>query len=208
MKYRIIYIIVFIFISGNIYPNTNTYELISIKNLKPKLNISFREALWAITHPFIAPKVHKLTKEAMKTTKEIGENNILSDISGGSLDAFKHSYWMALLSQEIKVSKARKLGKIHEYVNYTSYKRGNNGQDSIASAMDLLNNDAGIKIGKNNKTINRKQLISIVTNNIKNGNMYIISKDIQGNYLDSNNRIIDLTKEKKWHKRKCLISSK
>lgn len=205
MRINIIYIIIILLIGKNSY--AKTYESTSIIN-KPSINLSFREALWVITHPFITPKVYKLTKEAMKTTKKIGNENILSDISGGNLDAFKHAYWMALLSQEIKSSKAQKLGKIHEYVNYISYKRGNNGQDSIASAMDILNNEAGIKIGEANKNANRKELIDIVIRDINNGNMYIIKKDTLDNYLDYDNKIIDLSIEKEWHKRKCLIHSR
>ena len=207
MRISILYIIAFLIVANNCQASTNAYSKSSAYIAKPKISISFREALWAITHPFIAPKVHKITKEALKTTKKIGEENILSDVNGGKLDAFKHAYWMALLSQEIKESKARRLGEIHEYVNYISYKRGKSNQDSLASAMDLLNNEAGINIGKNNKFTSTNQLINLVICDIKDGNMYIISKDSLGNYLDCDNKIIDLSKEKKWHKRKCLISS-
>ena len=208
MKAQILIILIFILFDNYSFSNNNTYNVVSINQTKPRLSISFREILWAVSHPFIAPKVYKLTKRAMHITKVIGRDSILLDINGGRLDAFKHAYWMALLSQEIKDKKAQRLGEIHEQVNYNSYKKDNFNQDSIASAMDLLNNEAGIKIGKNNNRLNNKQLSELIVNNIKKGNMYVIKKDSSGNYLDCDNRIIDLSKEKKWHKRKCLISSK
>ncbi len=172
-----------------------------------KSKIAVREIIWGITHPFIAFKVKRLTKEALSITDSLQNHNILSDRSGGQLDAFKHSYWMALLSQEIKAKKARKIGVIHEKVNYKSFKKNHSVQDSAASAMDILNNEVGILLGSNNKLMSKKELITLTISYIKQGKMYIIKKDDKGNCLDKDNKIIDLSVEKEWDKRKCIIGS-
>ena len=199
MSNKIYILVVLLFVSTSILANSKT------TNHKPK--ISFREIIWGITHPFIALKVKRITHNALFVTDSLGKAKILTDKSGGRLDAFKHSYWMASLAKEIKPQKARKIGEIHEKVNYKSYKNGTSSQDSTASAMDLLNNEIGISIGTINKSKSKKELISIIIDAIENGKMYIIKKDKKGNYLDCNNHIIDLSKEKGWDKRKCLVGS-
>ena len=172
-----------------------------------KSKIAVREIIWGITHPFIALKVKRLTKEALYTTDSLQNHNILYDRSGGQLDAFKHSYWMALLSQEIKAKKALKIGIIHEKMNYNSFKKNYNVQDSAASSMDILNNNVGITLGSNNKLMSKNELTSLIISYIKQGKMYIIKKDDKGNCLDKDNKIIDLSVEKEWDKRKCIIGS-
>ena len=172
---------------------------------KKKLKISSREIIWAITHPFIANKVLKITKKALKITDSLENYNILFDRSGGNLDAFKHAYWMALLSQNISRNKARKIGVIHEKINYREYKRGISAQDSAASLMDLKNNEIGISIIENNKFLSHQELINTIIEAINNGELYRIKKNKKGEYLDSNNQVIDLSKENGWNKRKCIV---
>lgn len=176
-------------------------------NPNDKIKISKREILWGISHPIIANKTLKITSLAMNITDSIEANNILSDRSGGNLDAFKHAIWMALLSQHINSRKARRIGIIHEKINYREYKRGNSSQDSAASLMDLKNNEVGIYIYENNKSLSRQDLVNIIIEKIKNGELYRIKKDEEGEYLDCNNRIIDIDKEKGWNKRKCIIKT-
>ncbi len=171
---------------------------------KHKISIKPREFFWAISHPFIAKKVLKLTKIAIKITDSLEKNKILSDKSGGNLDAFKHSYWMALLSQNIKSKKAYRLGVIHEKINYHQYKRNCYSQDSTASLMDLKNNEVGISYGEKYKEISKNELIEIIISAIRNGELYRLKKDKHGNYLDCDDNIIDIKKEKAWNKRKCI----
>ena len=199
MNIKTILISLLIFLNLLVYGNGSSTAI--------KSKIAVREVIWGITHPFIALKVKRLTKEALSTTDSLQKYNVLFDKSGGQLDAFKHSYWMALLSQEIKIKKARRIGIIHEKVNYKSFKRNHSVQDSAASEMDLLNNEVGIALGSNNKSLSKKELTSLTINYIKLGKMYIIKKDDKGNCLDKDNKIIDLSVEKEWDKRKCIIGS-
>src|SRR5437763_1189417 len=108
--------------------------------------VSCPEKWWAFTHPFIACKAYKLSVKAMEATKEMMKDSTIDhDSNGGQLDAFRHSYWMALLSQKISPRKAKRLGKAHEKGDYLNFKkhRLEDGllPDSMASVMDLCNND-------------------------------------------------------------------
>jgi hypothetical protein len=156
---------------------------------KPHLSlskISRPEKCWAIGHPFIAKKTFRLTGEALLVADSIHEFGILrGSMSGGQPDAFKHAYWMALLSQKISTRKARKLGKAHEKGNYLTYKKAKrkglvDSHNLLASEMDLWNNDKGIEIGGYNKNISAIQLQQIVIDSIKSGAMRIIKKDSLG----------------------------
>src|ERR1700747_2369512 len=66
-------------------------------------HLSRPEKCWAIFHPFCALKVKKLTKRALLVVNEVKEKKLLDQYeNGGQLDAFRHAYTMALLSQKIK----------------------------------------------------------------------------------------------------------
>lgn len=85
---------------------------------------STHEKLWAITHPFVYSKARKITIEALKGTEMVKKDSSLDgDDAGGQVDAFRHAYWMALLSQKICWKKALSLGRAHENGNYKSFKR-------------------------------------------------------------------------------------
>ena len=186
--------------------NNNSVEAAS-DNSTP----AFREILWGICHPFIAIKVKNISKRSMFVTDSIGKKNVLIGKSGGNLDAFKHSFWMARLAQNIKERKARRIGIIHEKVNYRQHKRalrkGKCVQDSTASLMDLKNNEEGIKIGANNKNITEQELIKKIIFAVENGEFFVVSKDEKGNYLNCNGVII-INKDCKWNKGRCLVKSR
>lgn len=171
---------------------------------------AFREIVWGICHPFIAVKVQRISKRSMFVTDSIGKENILFDKSGGDLDAFKHSFWMASLSQEIKEKKAGRIGIIHEKVNYHQHKKalrkGKCVQDSTASLMDLKNNEVGIKIGSRNKNISEQKLIKKIIFAVENGELFVVKKDKKGNYLDCEGEILPKT-DCKWNKGRCLVKS-
>ncbi len=185
------------------FGNGNRNDSISTRKVK----LSGREIIWATTHPFIALKVQRLTKRALFITDSLEKAGVLADGSGGQLDAFKHSFWMALLAQNINGNKARKLGDIHEKVNYRQFKRGRANQDSTASLMDLKNNDIGIIIGKQYSDLSEKKLAEEIIKQIKNGLLFITSKDKDGNYLNCRGEKIPIEKTNKWNKGRCLKPS-
>ena len=68
------------------------------------------------------------------------------------MDAFRHAYWMARLTQSIGRKKALKLGEAHELGNYQDYLSGKVEEvhlpDSMSSVMDRWNNRLGAGIGE------------------------------------------------------------
>ena len=94
----------------------------SIKTSYGKL--SSAEKTWIVFHGFKAKKAYDISLEAEGVTDSIKKNKIIGvDLSGGKLDAFKPSYWMARLTQDIGKRSAYSLGKAHEKGNYQTFKK-------------------------------------------------------------------------------------
>ncbi|MFH2141793.1 MAG: hypothetical protein ABIJ97_05185 [Bacteroidota bacterium] len=196
----------FMFLSGSL-------DAQDASNWEQFKKISRPEKWWVLLHPFIANKAFRISIEARKVTDNISNDRQLDgDPNGGQIDAFRHTYWMARLSQEIRPSKARKLGKAHEKGNKIDFKRHIKEEgtlpDSVSCLMDLLNNESGIKIGIENKTADQEILIGTIRKEIVSGNLKIIKKNIYGYYLTCNNQVLkseDLNGI--WNNAKCLVNS-
>jgi hypothetical protein len=175
--------------------------------------LSCPEKWWVVFHPFIAKKTFRLTQEARDAAKKIVANQLLDgDENGGQVDAFRHAYWMALLSQHICWRKARWLGNAHEKGNYIDFKKHRLEEgilpDSASGAMDLFNNKTGIEIGRANKKLIAEDLQKAVRDSILSGKMKVIYKNRNGEALDCDSKLIDLQKYRgKWNIPKCLMSS-
>ena len=172
--------------------------------------LSCPEKRWVIFHPFVAKKALKVSLEAREITAEIKQQKLLVGTGNGDqIDAFRHTYWMARLAQEIHWRKANRLGKAHEKGNYQQFKKGKLEDDvlpdKISSEMDLYNNKVGLNLGKLNK---EKELKNEVLNLVKEGKCKIIKTDADGNFLDEKNNLIPLEELKgKWETRKVLVDS-
>lgn len=148
--------------------------------------------------------------EARKTTAEVKQQKLLKgEGNGDQVDAFRHAYWMALLTFEIGERRARKLGKAHEKGNFQQFKKGKTEDgvlpDKISSEMDLFNNELGIEISK---TIKTEKLIELIINKVKSGYAKIIKQDQEHHFLDIEGNIIPNEELlDKWENRKVLVSS-
>ncbi len=189
--------------------NTNSKK----NKLQQFIMLSMPEKCWVIFHPFIAKKAWEITKTAQSTSKALMQDTVLNaDPNGGQIDAFRHAFWMALLSQQIKKKKALALGIAHEKGNYKDFLKNRLEDGSVpdkkASEMDIWNNKAGADIGALNKNLSNDQIQSIVIDSILMGRMKILKKDGSGNYLCKDNKII--TKERikgQWETPKVLVPS-
>jgi hypothetical protein len=175
-------------------------------------SLSKFEKRWVLSHPFAAVKCKKLYKQVYPILIEVKKNGEL-DIyeNGGKLDAFRHSFVMAVYAQKIKVKKIRKLGMAHERGNELQFKNKEleEGElpDSVGVTMDIYNNEIGFKIGSSNKKINSIDLKLKVMEAIENQQMLFVSRNQFGEYLDCNKQIINLEFWKnKWNVPKCLVS--
>ncbi len=175
--------------------------------------LSRPEKYWVVKHVFVAKKAWKITRDARLQTDSIEKTSMLDgDPNGGKVDAFRHAFWMASLSQKMRWKKAYRLGKAHEKGNYIDYKkhRQEDGTfpDKISSTMDLWNNDIGLQIGRNNRNISTDSLKMIVVEYILKGEMKIIKKNNLSQYLDTDGNIIpDEVLKGKWENSKILIPS-
>lgn len=183
----------------------------SQESFKQFFKLTCPEKIWVIKHPFIAKKVYNLSLEAINVTRSLVNDTTLDgDIAGGQLDAFRHAYWMAVVSQKYGKRKALSLGRAHEKGNYIYFKKGRLEEGALpdyeSSKMDYLNNDVGAEIGTIYKKIPKEELIEIIKQNILEGKLYILKKDSAGNYLNCQNERL-LLNDKKWQTGKCIIPS-
>lgn len=178
--------------------------------------ISRPEKFWAITHPFVAKKAYRITKEvrvdidSMKRSGEVG-----TDGNGGNLDALRHAWWMTCLTAEIGKRKALKLGKAHEKGNYLQFKHHTLEDamlpDSVSCAMDLKNNEVGAELGEKlekERNVFIDNQLSVLIGELEKGKLFVIKKDKLGNYLYCDGTFINTNEWLgKWGIPKCLISS-
>lgn len=176
-------------------------------------NLSPPEKRWVLFHPFVAAKARKITEKARSETKALRQDPRLDgDENGGQLDAFRHAYWMALLSQKFCWKKARSLGRAHEKGNFIDFKRHRMEDgilpDSVASVMDLKNNESGVWIGRENKMLTTDSLKEVIVKNIMEGQLYIIRKNEHGKFLNCQGEVIDTNLFlHRWNIPKCLVPS-
>ncbi len=175
--------------------------------------ISRPEKIWVLMHPFSSKKAFNITKNVLIIVDSIKAIGIIGcDINGGKLDAFKHAYWMANLSKSIGNKKAKSLGIAHEKGNKLQFKKQKTEDrilpDSISCEMDLFNNIQGIEIGTNSQNMNLKEMQLATLDTLKNGKLRVLKKDNNGNYLTSQNTLINLNDWfGKWNIPKCLEPS-
>ena len=185
----------------------------SQSSLKDFFKLSGPKRTWVLFHPFKAKKSLKISKEANRVADSIKRTNVLEgDASGGQVDAFRHAYWMARLTQEMGKRAARSLGKAHEKENYITYKKRKLEDgvvpDEISSEMDLYNNEEGIKLISKGSKVSKKGLVYRIINAIKSGKLKVLKKDKKGNFLTCTGEIIAKEELKgSWKNNKCLISS-
>ena len=172
------------------------------------------EKIWVITHPFVAGKAYKISLEAKNVADSLTRDTTVldGDGNGGQVDAFRHAYWMARLTSEIGWRRSRSLGNAHEKGNYWQYKKGilEDGAlpDKESSDMDFLNNDIGRDVGLEYKNISKDSLQKVIIKMILDGELWILWKDKNGNFLDCEGNVIpDSLLHHKWETPKCLVPS-
>lgn len=176
--------------------------------------LSGPEKFWSITHPFIVGKAGKISRESKILSVEMVKDTSLDgDPAGGQVDAFRHSYWMARLAQTFCWKEAIRLGKAHEKGNYRYFKKGKKDDegvlpDSMASVMDLFNNQVGVEIGCNNRNADKEKLKQIIMQQILGGKMKVIAKNKAGMPVDCDGNVIDINSQiNNWYIPKCLVTS-
>lgn len=177
--------------------------------------LSCAEKTWTLTHLFKAKKALQITTEARKQTNLIRQENQLDSFPhGGTLDAFRHTYWMASLTQHIGARAARSLGKAHERGNYRAFRKGKTEdgvlQDATAVEMDLYNNEQGIAIGKVNLNSSKDTLQNLLILAIKAGQLKTLKRSASGELTNCEGESVPTQhrSKKDWKLPYCLIPSR
>lgn len=117
-------------LNGIYYSKIDGIQLLSSPDLPIPGNLNAHEIALAVANPFDAIKVYNATNTATNTT-------LATFVNGGAdhnnANAFKHSYWNALMAKEIGNLQAQLWGTAHE----------KSSTDELATEMDLANNKSG-----------------------------------------------------------------
>lgn len=173
--------------------------------------LSKAERHWVIGHLFVAKRAYRVSLEARdRATRLESDPRLDHDKDGGEVDAFRHAYWMARLTQAIGKKKALKLGEAHERGNYQDYLEGRVEEthlpDSMASVMDRWNNRLGASVGEGCMSFSQDQLQERIIDEILQGRARKLLKSESGDPLDCSGKRIDRT-QKAWRRETCLIST-
>ncbi|AUC16603.1 hypothetical protein BTO06_16245 [Tenacibaculum sp. SZ-18] len=186
---------------------------VSQSNFSQFKKLSSPKKWWVVLHPFKAQKAYLISVEVNGISDSIKNCKLLDgDHVGGQVDAFRHAYWMARLTEEIGASSSRSLGKAHEKENYLMYKNRKLEDgivpDKISSEMDLFNNEVGISLTRKGNKTPKNGLIYRIINAILDGKMKVIKKNISGQFLTCEGKVISSKSLiGKWKNNKCLVNS-
>lgn len=168
---------------------------------------------WVVTHPFVSIKAMKISTISQNLASSDSIKTIFgTDGNGGGLDAFRHTFWMASLSQRIGDRRALKLGIAHEKGNQKDFekRRLEDGKlpDKVSNDMDLHNNAVGISLTQKKEGLTQKQLIKRVYDAYTSGKLIVLKKDSSLKSLTVDGDIIlDRDWQGKWENNRVLVPS-
>ncbi len=90
-------------------------------------------------------------------------------------DAYRHAYWSALLTAEYGAEFASDFTDAHE---------GAPGNLPDVEAMDLFNNEVGIRLARENPGASREELADLVFEAVENGETVLLNQDSELAYSD------------------------
>lgn len=175
--------------------------------------VSRYEFRWACFHPLAALNIKKQLPQALVVYTEMKQRAIPDAYnSGGKLDAFRHVYVMAFLARKLSPRKLRKLGKAHEKGNERQFRQGKQEEgerpDSLASEMDLRNNELGFVLGRAHRTVSDTALKEIVLQAIRDGKAWYLKRNARSEYVDCAGKPLEMALYREsWYVPKCLIKT-
>lgn len=103
--------------------------------------------------------------------------------SDNRTDAFRHTYWNALMTQRFGEEWTRQFATAHERKP---------GDPAPREAMDLYNNEIGRQIGMAHPDASTEELADLVGSAVRNGDTVIVSKDGYGLEWSSNTQALPM----------------
>lgn len=162
------------------------------ENAYNKVKVLAKEAGFALRNPRaawgIGPGViHNSTNISTKATRFATKGNILYGTNkdeeelGSENGAFRHALWQAEIASRYGETVARRAGNAHEIepgINLNN--RRFNHLANADQTTDLLNNQIGRAIGRNNPKKNSKELALLLLDEFKNNGLYVSEADKDG----------------------------
>ncbi len=161
--------------------------------------LGFHEKVWVFIHPFSAKKAQKITKHVISASDSLAKRYDWPSSSYSTKDAFRHGYWMSILSTEIGPKRAKSLGVAHEKKNQRDLLKNRLEEgsvpDNVSIEMDLYNNGVGIESSMNCADCNRILLLNQVLDDLRGGKYRVVLQTKEGEFLDAKKQIL---KPKDW----------
>jgi RHS repeat-associated protein len=115
--------------------------------------------------------------------KSLFEGNQFGD--GTEMNAFRHTLWQAMITRDLGEKTAKRAASAHEInPKADKTKRNFNSLGEADETVDLLNNEIGREIGKNNPNMSNSQLAVHVASYMKQQGLYV-AKPSSGGYVVS-----------------------
>lgn len=169
------------------------------------------EKKWVLTHPFIAKKSWEASRLVLSVTDSLYTNKVLAGpLNGGEIDAFRHCFWLAVLSSEIGPERALRLARAHERTNFRNYQHAQKEEeyipDRICSEMDYWNNSRGVEIWAKAPDADPAEWTKLTLSWLREGVLRTIQMDGEGNFTDCSGKVIPRAEwEGKWLNERCLV---
>lgn len=183
--------------------------------VKQYRRLPLTEKRWVQHHPYAAIRVFKFTTTVRKEVIEFSSKQLIDTLfNGGTADAFRHCYWMALCANKIGIRKALSLGEAHEMGNREQFEKGIEDdavlQDSISCLMDLYNNKIGAEMSAEPSNKNVEILKKNILTKITEGKLRILRRNQQNQFTDCEGNVILKSKKKRqtWALPYCIIPSR
>ncbi len=153
---------------------------------KHSVNAKIKTIGYGINHPIKAIKTGTANRPAWGISKtasnfEVNLRN-KAGLRGGSEgdqgNAYRHAIWQAMLTNEFGENQAQRIGNAHEDNITTNMNQRYFAKKGLADQMvDLLNNEIGREIGKENKGTDNRKLAEAVLKEYRQNGLWIVSED-------------------------------
>jgi len=154
-----------------------------------------------VRHPYIAAQIGSvapgstnISTNAVRFATRIGLNENAAH-EGSQVNAFRHTLWQASITTEFGESVAKQIGNAHEDNPFVDLKtRSFTGKSALSQAdqtIDLLNNQIGRQLGKDNPNATPQELASKTLDYQHNTGLYTATTNKDGSVSVSQTKITD-----------------
>lgn len=165
-------------------------------------NSDIKTVAYSVNHPIIAIKVGKAIDGGTNGISSFSSNyainmskaaNLSMDGEGSSRNAIRHTLWQAILTDEFGINQAERIGNNHETGAKVDYsKRVFSNIEEADRLCDLLNNEIGRSIGKQNKDADNATMAKKVADTFYHSGLWTVSENSGNNFKIQKTKISKL----------------